>query len=102
MALFNSTVYQNEYLPDGGTDVNAIVRIGVSDAGSAGSDGGAGEIIIIDCSGSMGQRSMLAARQAAMVALDNILDGTYFAVVSGTHEAYLAYPVVQSGPAWCR
>ncbi len=98
MALFNSTVYQNEYLPDGGTDVNAIVRIGVSDAGSAGSDGGAGEIIIIDCSGSMGQRSMLAARQAAMVALDNILDGTYFAVVSGTHEAYLAYPVVQSGP----
>ena len=98
MALFNSTVYQNEYLPDGGTDVNAIVRIGVSDAGSAGSDGGAGEIIIIDCSGSMGQRSMLAARQAAMVALDNILDGTYFAVVSGTHEAYLAYPIVQSGP----
>ncbi|GAA2182877.1 VWA domain-containing protein [Brooklawnia cerclae] len=98
MALFSSTVYQNEYLPDGGTDVNAIVRIGVNDAGSAGSDGAAGEIIIIDCSGSMGQRSMMAARQAAMVALDNILDGTYFAVVSGTHEAYLAYPVVQSGP----
>lgn len=98
MALFHSEVYQNEYLPDGGTDVNAIVRIGVRDAGAAGSDGAAGEIIIIDCSGSMGQRSMMAARQAAMVALDNIIDGTYFAVVSGTHEAYLAYPIVQSGP----
>ncbi len=98
MALFSSTVYQNEYLPDGGTDVNAIVRVGVSEAGAAGSDGAAGEIIIIDCSGSMGQRSMMAARQAAMVALDNIIDGTYFAVVSGTHEAYLAYPIVQSGP----
>ncbi|MGI5950258.1 MAG: vWA domain-containing protein [Brooklawnia sp.] len=98
MALFSSTVYQNEFLPDGGTDVNAIVRVGVTEAGSAGSDGAAGEIIIIDCSGSMGQRSMMAARQAAMVALDHILDGTYFAVVSGTHEAYLAYPLVQSGP----
>lgn len=98
MAQFTSTVYQNEFLPDGGTDVNAIVRIGVSGAGQAGDDGAAGEIIIIDCSGSMGQRSMAAARQAAMVALDNILDGTYFAVVSGTHQAYLAYPLVQSGP----
>ena len=98
MALFSTAVYQNEHLPDGGTDVNAIVRIGVQDAGAAGSDGAAGEIIIVDCSGSMGQRSMMAARQAAMVALDNILEGTYFAVVSGTHEAYLAYPIVQSGP----
>ena len=98
MALYSSTVYQNEYLPAGGTDVNAIVSVSVTDAGQAGSDGGAGEIIIIDCSGSMGTRSMAAARQAAMVALDNILDGTYFAVVSGTHEAYLAYPLVQSGP----
>lgn len=98
MALFSSTVFQNEFLPDGGTDVNAIVRVGVTDAGSAGSNGAAGEIVIIDCSGSMGQRSMMAARRAAMVALDNVLDGTYFAIVSGTHEAYLAYPIVQSGP----
>lgn len=98
MAQFASTVYQNEYLPDGGTDVNAIVRVAVSDAGTAGSDGVAGEIIIIDCSGSMGQRSMMAARHAAMVALDRILDGTYFAVVSGNHQAYLAYPIVRSGP----
>ena len=98
MAVFSSNVYQNEFLPEGGTDVNAIVSIEVQDAGQAGSDGAAGEIVIIDCSGSMGQRSMRAARDAAMVALDNILDGTYFAVVSGTHEAYLAYPIVQSGP----
>ena len=62
MALFSTAVYQNEHLPDGGTDVNAIVRIGVQDAGAAGSDGAAGEIIIVDCSGSMGQRSMMAAR----------------------------------------
>ena len=98
MAVYSSEVFQNEFLPDGGTDVNAIVSITVDDAGKAGSDGAAGEIIIIDCSGSMGMRTMAAARSAAITAIDNILDGTYFAVVSGTHEAFLAYPVVQSGP----
>lgn len=98
MANYQTQVFQNEFLPDGGTDVNAIVSISVDDSGDAGSSGVAGEIIIIDCSGSMGKNTMAAARQAAMVAVDNILDGTYFAIVSGTHEAYLAYPIVRSGP----
>ena len=30
MALFTSAVYQNEFLPDGGTDVNAIVTVACS------------------------------------------------------------------------
>ncbi len=98
MATFTSTVYQNEFLPDGGTDVNAIVRLGVSGAGRAGASGKApGEIIIVDTSGSMGQVNMNAAKNAAMTALDTIADGTYFAVVAGTHEAYLAYPMVRTG-----
>lgn len=68
MANYQTQVFQNEFLPDGGTDVNAIVSISVDDAGDAGSSGVAGEIIIIDCSGSMGKNTMAAARQAAMVA----------------------------------
>ncbi len=104
MALFTSAVYQNEFLPDGGTDVNAIVTIACSGAGAAGQTGSgdAGEIIIVDTSGSMGDRNMQAAKQAAMVALDHILDGTYFAVVAGNHKAYLAYPMVQSGAGMVR
>lgn len=104
MALFTSAVYQNEFLPDGGTDVNAIVTIACSGAGAAGQTGSgdAGEIIIVDTSGSMGERNMAAAKQAAMVALDHILDGTYFAVVAGNHKAYLAYPMVQSGAGMVR
>jgi hypothetical protein len=100
MAEFSSAVFQNEFLPDGGTDVSAIVTIGCTGAGSAGrtGSGGAGEIIVVDTSGSMGMTNMQAAKQAAMVALDNILDGTYFAVVAGNHKAYLAYPKVQRGP----
>ena len=104
MALFTSAVYQNEFLPDGGTDVNAIVTISCSGAGAAGQTGSgdAGEIIIVDTSGSMGEANMHAAKQAAMVALDHILDGTYFAVVAGNHQAYLAYPMVQSGAGMVR
>ncbi len=104
MAEFTSAVYQNEFLPDGGTDVNAIVTITCSGAGSAGrtGSGDAGEIVVVDTSGSMGVANMNAAKQAAMIALDNILDGTYFAVVAGNHKAYLAYPMVQTGAGMVR
>ncbi len=56
MAEFTASVYQNEFLPDGGTDVNAIVTVTCSGAGTAGQSGAgaAGEIIIVDTSGSMG------------------------------------------------
>lgn len=104
MAEFTSAVYQNEFLPDGGTDVNAIVTIRCIGAGSAGrtGSGDAGEIVVVDTSGSMGVANMNAAKQAAMIALDNILDGTYFAVVAGNHKAYLAYPMVQTGAGMVR
>jgi hypothetical protein len=104
MAEFTSAVYQNEFLPDGGTDVNAIVTITCSGAGAAGrtGSGDAGEIVVVDASGSMGVANMNAAKQAAMIALDNILDGTFFAVVMGNHKAYLAYPMVQSGAGMVR
>ena len=36
MAEFTAAVYQNEFLPDGGTDVNAIVSVTCAGAGTAG------------------------------------------------------------------
>ena len=104
MAEFTAAVYQNEFLPDGGTDVNAIVTIDCSGAGAAGQTGSgdAGEIIIVDTSGSMGRTRMEAAKQAAAAALDQIIDGTYFAVVAGTHQAYLAFPPVRQGQGMVR
>ena len=38
-----------------------------------------------------------AAKVAAATAVDQILDGTWFAVVAGTHQAYLAFPLVRAG-----
>ncbi|GAB3837037.1 vWA domain-containing protein [Kribbella italica] len=94
MAEFSATVYQNEFLPDGGTDVHAIVTVDCAGAGTAGQSGGGdvGEIIIVDTSGSMGAEGVRAAAYAAQTAIDQILDGVWFAVISGNDRAQLAFP----------
>lgn len=94
MADFTASVYQNEFLPDGGTDVHAIVTVTCAGAGAAGQTGSgdAGEIIIVDTSGSMGRDGVQAAAYAAQTALDQILDGVWFAVISGNDRAQLAFP----------
>ncbi len=104
MAEFSTAVYQNEFLPDGGTDVNAIVTITCKGAGAAGQagTGDAGEIIIVDTSGSMGPATMAAAKDAAQAAVDEIVDGTWFAVIAGADRAMLAFPQVSSGPGMVR
>jgi Mg-chelatase subunit ChlD len=93
---FTVDVFQNEYLPVGACEVHAIVT--VSSAGSA-ADGpaaaaSAAEIIIIDCSGSMGlpMAKMDQARKATDAAIDAIRDGVAFAVVAGNWRARPAYP----------
>jgi hypothetical protein len=94
MTEFSAQVYQNEFLADGGTDVHAIVTITCSGAGQAGQSGAgeAAEIVIVDTSGSMGPNGIRAAQLAAVAALDQIIDGTWFAVLAGNHQARLAYP----------
>ncbi|GAA6527510.1 VWA domain-containing protein [Intrasporangium sp. DVR] len=102
MADFTAEVFQNEFLPDGGTDVHAIVRItssGASAATSAGvvDPGSAAEVILIDTSGSMGRRGVMEAGHAAKAALNEIVDGTLFAVVSGNGTAQIVYPYAHQG-----
>jgi hypothetical protein len=94
MATFSAEVYQNEFLPDGGSDVHAIVTVTCSGAGEAGQSGSgdAAEIIVVDTSGSMGADKIRAVQQAAAAALDQVLDGVWFAVIAGSHEARLAFP----------
>ena len=54
---------------------------------------GAAEIIIVDCSGSMGApKKMIQARQATAAAIEAIRDGVAFAVVAGTGEARQVWP----------
>jgi hypothetical protein len=94
MADFSAEVYQNEFLPDGGTDVHAVVTVTCTGAGAAGQvgQGDAAEIVIVDTSGSMGEINIAMAQQAAAAAIDQIIDGTWFAVIAGTHLARIAFP----------
>ena len=94
MPTWTAEVFQNEYLPDGATDVHAIVTVTSAGTGHAGDVGGAAEAIIIDCSGSMGapQAKIIAARRAAAAAINEIADGTWFAVIAGVGLAEPVYP----------
>ncbi|MFF3951868.1 VWA domain-containing protein [Streptomyces sp. NPDC001890] len=107
---FSVEVYQNEYLPEGGREVNAIVTVtstgggttgGVPLSGAAGSPAhvpgrgpNAAVVIMVDCSGSMDYppTKMRNARDATAAAIDTLRDGTSFAVVGGTHVAKEVYP----------
>src|SRR5215472_1349736 len=93
---FTIDVYQNAYLAEGARDINAIVtvRMAGSAAESPASATDAAEIIIIDCSGSMGSpRSKInEARAATSAAVDVIRHGVAFALIAGTHEAAAIFP----------
>ncbi|WP_256103290.1 VWA domain-containing protein [Streptomyces sp. ODS05-4] len=113
---FAVEVYQNEYLPEGGQEVNAIVTVTATGGGTTGGvpltgagaspasipvrDAAAGRapaaavVVMVDCSGSMDYppTKMRNARDATAAAIDTLRDGTEFSVVSGTHVAQEVYP----------
>ncbi|WP_086830465.1 VWA domain-containing protein [Streptomyces sp. NRRL B-24572] len=94
---FSVDVYQNEFLPEGGRDVSAIVTVTSTGGGTTGGfagSGPAGVVIMVDCSGSMDYPAtkMRGAREATAAAVDTLRDGTHFAVVAGTHVAKEVYP----------
>ncbi|NYI08366.1 VWA domain-containing protein [Allostreptomyces psammosilenae] len=98
---FRLSVYQNEFLPEGGTEVHAVVTVSAEGTGNEArhgrspSDTPPGAVVImIDCSGSMNYPAtkLQAARQATAAAIDTVRDGVAFAVVAGTHEAREIYP----------
>ncbi|MER7106197.1 vWA domain-containing protein [Streptomyces sp. NPDC000229] len=107
---FSVDVYQNEYLPEGGREVNAIVTVtstgggtsggmpltgaAVSPSSIPGQAPTAAVVIMVDCSGSMEYppTKMRNARDATAAAIDTLRDGVAFAVVAGTHVASEVYP----------
>jgi len=102
---FTVEVFQNEYLPQGGREVNAIVTVTAtgddSEAGAPATPGTPGtlgaeaaEVIIFDRSSSMDYppTKLKAAKQATAAAIDTLRDGVWFGVVAGNHEARMCYP----------
>ncbi len=101
MPEFSAEAYQNEFLPDGGTDVHAVVRVACVGAATGGVAGEAAEIIIVDTSGSMGQRGIQQGVYAASAAINEIVDGTWFAIVAGNHVGTQVFPP-SYGPSMVR
>jgi len=92
---FTVDTYQNEYLPEGGQDISAVITVTSGETVPAAAEEADGaEIIIIDCSGSMGSpRTKIAeARAATMAAVDVIRDGVAFAVIAGSTSARPVFP----------
>ncbi|MFF3329481.1 VWA domain-containing protein [Streptomyces sp. NPDC002888] len=103
---FSVDVYQNEYLPEGGREVNAIVTVTSTGGGTVGSAVAAPHLyapgqgpdtavaIMVDCSGSMDYPpvKMRNARDATAAAIDTLRDGVHFSVIGGTHVAKEVYP----------
>ncbi|WPB93191.1 vWA domain-containing protein [Streptomyces malaysiensis] len=109
---FSVEVYQNEYLPTGGREVNAIITVtsagggatarrpipapGVHDSasGQGGTPARAAVVIMVDCSGSMNYppTKMHHAQEATAAAIDTVRDGVAFSVVAGTHKAVEVFP----------
>ncbi|MFF4008209.1 VWA domain-containing protein [Streptomyces sp. NPDC001717] len=95
---FGVEVYQNEFLPEGGREVHAIVTVtatgGAAATRASAAQGTAAVVIMVDCSGSMEYPpdKMRGAREATAAAIDTLRDGTSFAVVAGTHVAKEVYP----------
>ncbi|MFF1256156.1 VWA domain-containing protein [Streptomyces sp. NPDC058321] len=99
---FSVDVYQNEFLPEGGREVNAIVTVTSTGGGAvaapqfyaAGRGADAAVALMVDCSGSMDYPStkMRNARDATAAAIDTLRDGVHFAVIGGTHVAKEVFP----------
>jgi von Willebrand factor type A C-terminal domain/von Willebrand factor type A domain len=100
--MFTAEVFQNPYLPQGATQVNAIMTIATS---------GNEELtiaapnrsqrlfgIICDTSGSMGGAKMIAAKDAIVKIIDLLPSDAAFFVVTGSSRAKLLVPLVNAVP----
>ncbi|MDQ2728495.1 MAG: VWA domain-containing protein [Actinomycetota bacterium] len=94
MSTFSLECFQNEYLPEGGDQVNAIITVTGSGGGPSepAAGGEVAELIILDVSASMTGRKLRQAADAARAAIDAVRDGVRFAVVVGNHQAWVLYP----------
>ena len=96
MTTFTAEVFQNEYLAEGATEVNAIVTVTATGGAARGVTGpvSTAVIVIIDISASMTvpRQKITAAKDATCAAIDCIRDGAEFAVIAGTDVARRVYP----------
>ena len=97
MADFQIECFQNEFLPEGGQVMHALLTVCASGTGTSASGpaprADRTELLIVDTSGSMNGKKLRSAKAATAAAVDCIPDGVGFGIITGNHEAALAYPL---------
>jgi uncharacterized protein YegL len=94
---FTADIFQNPYLSQGETNVNAIMTISAQGTASATFTPTASEKlfgIIIDISGSMQGAKIAAAKEALCQMIQLIPENTHFFIVAGNTRARLVVPIV--------
>jgi hypothetical protein len=91
---FTAEVDHNEYLPEGGRVVDAILTVTAEGLSPRASAPSAAQVIMVDTSGSMAMPNtkLIAAKRATAVAIDTLRDGVAFAVIAGSALARMVYP----------
>lgn len=94
---FTLAVAQAEYLPIDQSDLHAVLYVGHTGDEPPPDGSDVAEVLVVDCSSSMSwpPTKISAARQATAAAIDQLRDGTRFAVVAGTDLARQVYPPEQ-------
>ncbi len=96
---FRGAVHQNLYLAENDQEVHAVITVDAeagtgNDATPDNSGPGAAEVLILDCSGSMGHppEKIVKAKEAAGVAIDELRNGVPFALIAGSSGARMLWP----------
>jgi hypothetical protein len=98
MTDFQIECFQNEFLPQGGQMMHAVLTVSASGEGSGAGPNSAPaeertELLIVDTSGSMNGKKLRCAKEATAAAVDCIPDGVRFGIITGNHEAEMAFPI---------
>ena len=94
---FKAELFQNPYLPAGGTVVDAVVTVTASGDGMVAAGGAppsVAQVIMVDCSGSMASpyTKLAEAKKATATAIDTLREGVPFAIVAGRGRADMVFP----------
>jgi uncharacterized protein YegL len=92
---FQAEVFQNQFLPQGASEVHAIVTVaseGAAIAPSMAPPGGKLFGIVCDISGSMDGEKLHAAKEAMIQLIGLIPDDTHFFITAGSNIATVVFP----------
>ncbi len=97
---FKAEVFQNQYLPEGATEVHAIMTVTAQGDETVATTAGGEKLfgVICDTSGSMGGEKIYAAKSALTKVVNLLPEDATFFIVTGSSTARLVFPMSKANP----